>query len=251
MERFEKIAHLIDSDKYQKVLQEISEAIDNSVQSIPFVEPQLCQFIEDSVAMQLLETETDNNTAAFDEVLEIYRSIIEDVLLALLEGEPLEEKKEEMLKELKNTAFSKLLERYEISQREEASVIARYREQVNGAIDDTTPLQTAVYEIEGANRKLRKELKTLDLQLKRTTNDLEQERRMEVDDFDENDPRIEKARELEEQLAEVTEQISKGEQLKAQLDDECEEIQQQIDTIMEQLVAMDKRSVRNVRKTHK
>ena len=251
MERFGRIAHLINSDKYQRALQEISDAIDNSVQSIPFVEPQLCQFLEDSVAMQLLEKETENNAAELDEVVAIYKSIIEDVLLSLIECEPLEERKQEMLKELKNTAYSKILERYEISEREEAGVIARYREQANGAIDDTIPLQQAVYEIEGANRKLKKELRTLDLQLKRTTNELEQERKTTVEEVDENDPRIEQARELAEQLAEVNEQISKGEELKAQLEDECEEIQQQIDTIMEQLVAMDKRSVRNVRRTHK
>lgn len=248
MEQFSKIAHLVDSDKYQKVIQEISDAIDNSVQSIPFVEPQLCSFIEDSVAMQLLETETENNAAELDEVVGIYRSIIEDVLLALLEGEPLEERKAEMLKELRNTAFSKLLERYEISQREEAAVVARFREQANGAIDETIPLQTAVYEIEGANRKLKKELRTLDLQLKRTTNELEQERHTDVDDIDENDPRIAQAQELETQLTEVNGQIAKGEELKAQLDAECEEIQAQIDEIMEQLVAMDKRSVRYARK---
>ena len=248
MEPFSKIVGLVNSEKYQKVIQEISDAIDSSVQSIPFVEPQLCAFLEDSVAMQLLEKETENNAAEFEEVVQIYRSIIEDVLLALLEGEPLEVRKAEMLKELRNTTFSKLLERYEISEREEAAVIAKYREQVNGAIDETVPLQTAVYEIEGANRKLKKELRTLELQLKRTTNELEQERNTEVDEIDESDPRIAQARELAGQLAEVNEQIAKGEELKAQLDDECEQIQLQIDEIMEQLVAMDKRSVRNARK---
>ena len=248
MEGYPAIAHFVNSDRYTKALQEINDAIDNSVQSIPFVEPQLCAFIEDSVAMELLEKETENNQVQFEELIQIYRDIIEDVLLGLLELEPLEARKTEMLKTFSNSTLAKLLERYEISQREEAAVVAKLREQIKGEIDETIPLQTAVYEIETANRKLKKELKTLDLQMKRTTNELEQEKNIEVEDFAEDDERIVQARNMEQQLNEVNEQIEKGEKLKEQLEEECQSIQEEIDYIMEQLVAMNKRSVRNARK---
>lgn len=251
MGRFDKIVSLINSDRYKKVIQEISEAIDTSVQSIPFVEPQLCSFIEDAVARQLLEKETENNQEIFNDVFQIYQEIIEDVLFALLEIGPLEERKAEMLKTFSNSTFSKLLERYETSEREEAALIAKYRDQINNDIDSTMTLQNAVYEIEGANRRLQKELKTLNLQLKRTSKELEQERNTVVEEVGDYEDQIIQARNMEEQLEQVNEQIQKGEELKDQLENECVSIQQEIDALMEQLVAMNKRSVRNTRKSRK
>lgn len=251
MRKFGKIAPLINSERYNKVIQEISDAIDSSIQSIPFVEPQLCAFIEDAVARQLLDKETEANQEIFSDVFQIYQEIIEDVLFALLELGPLEDRKAEMLKTFSNSTFSKLLERYEISEREEAALIAKYRDQINSDIDSTMTLQNAVYEIEGSNRRLRKDLKTLDLQLKRTRKELEQERAIVVDEIEDYEEQIRQAESMEGQLQEVNEQIQKGEDLKEQLENECVSIQQEIDSLMEQLVAMNKRSVRNSRKNRK
>jgi hypothetical protein len=243
------LASLIASDRYQKVLREVSETIDNTVQGMPYTEPQLCSFIEDSVARQLLERETDSNQVQFDDLYQIYQEIIEDVLLSLLEIRPLESRWSEMLKTFSNTTLTKLLERYELSQREEAAQIAKYREELTSPFTDTASLQTAVYEIEGTNRKLKKELRTLDLQLKRTHLELEKERGTVVEEIDPDDEGILRGRKMTEQLAEVDDQITKGEQLKGELDRECLGLQREIDRMMEELVTMDKRSVASVRRS--
>jgi chromosome segregation ATPase len=216
---------------------------------MPYVEPQLISFIEDSVALQLLGREKQSNQGQFEDLYQIYQEIIEDVLYALLEIGPLEARWAEMLKSFSNTTLTKLLERFELSQREEAALIAKYRAQLNNDVDDTTSLQTAVYEIEGSNRKLKNEIRTLDLQLKRTSLELEKEQSIVVEEIDPEDEGIVRGRKISEQLSEVNDQIAKGEQLKNELDRECLTLKAEIDSMMEELVAMNKRSIASVRKS--
>jgi hypothetical protein len=243
MADFPLISDLIDSDRYQKVLEEISRAIDSAVQSTPYDEPQLCQNLEDAVARPLLEKETESNEEKFNEVFQVYQEIIEDVLCSLLELRPLEQRRDEILKRGAQSMFTKLLERYDISQREEAGLIARYRDQLDEDPDPSVNLQAAVYEIEGENRKLKKELRTLESQLRRTALELDQEREVVVDEIDENDPMILRGRKMEEQLAEATEQVGEARARKAQYEQECLALQQEIDAMTAELVAMNRRSV--------
>jgi chromosome segregation ATPase len=131
-------------------------------------------------------------------------------------------------------------------QREEAALTARYR---NSEIDPSLTLQNSVYEIESQNRRLKKELRTLDLQLKRTSAELAKERAIEVADMDDSDYDALRGRKLREQLQELNEQIQKGSDLKNQIEGECEGLKREIDGMMEELVSLGKKSVKSVRKS--
>ena len=74
------ISQLINSERYQKVLEEISSTIDQRVQDNPFSEPLLCSSIGDNEALQLLEKETQQNQEQFKDLYQIYQEIIEDTL---------------------------------------------------------------------------------------------------------------------------------------------------------------------------
>jgi chromosome segregation ATPase len=247
----QQLADLISSERYRKALEEVSQAIDGAVNSTPYDEPQLCQALEDSVARPLLDREVESSQERFQDLFQIYQEIVEDVLYSLLELGPLEVNRAELLKKHSNTAFTKLLERYEISQREEAALIARYRAEIERGADPAITLQTAVYDIEGANRKLKKELKALDTQLKRTVSELEEERGAVVDEIDENDPIILRGRKIQQEVIEVNSQAQTARQLKAGLEQECFALKEEIEEMMEELVAMDKRAVGVVRKSGK
>jgi hypothetical protein len=243
MADFPLISDLIESERYQKVLKEISEAIDSAVQSTPYDEPQLSQNLEDAVARPLLEKEIKSNQETSNGLSQVYREIIEDVLYSLLELRPLEQRRDEILNQGSQPTVTKLLERYDISQREEAALIARYRDQLEEDPDPLVTLQSAVYEIEGANRKLRKEFRTLESQLKRTAAELDQERQIVVDEIDENDPLIVRGRKMEEQRAQIARQVEEKTAVKAQCEQECLALRQEIDDMMKELVAMNRRSV--------
>ena len=77
-----------------------------------------------------------------------------------------------MWKSLSNSHSFKLIKRYDILQREEASIIVKYREDLNKPF---LTLQKSVYEIEQINQKLKKEFKILDLQLNKSMEDLNNE----------------------------------------------------------------------------
>jgi hypothetical protein len=246
-----QIADLVRSARYRKTLEEVSQAIDGAVTSTPYDEPLLCQAIEDSVARPLLDREVESSQERYQDLYQIYQEIVEDVLYSLLELSPLEANRAELLKKHSNTAFTKLLERYEISQREEAALIARSRAEIERGPDPSITLQAAVYDIEGSNRKLKKELRALDVQLKRTVTELEEERAAVVDEIDENDPIILRGRKIQQEVVDVNQQAEIARQLKAGLDQECLALKDEIDEMMEELVAMDKRSVASVKKAGK
>jgi hypothetical protein len=246
-----QIEDLVNSERYKRVLDEISQAIDNAVRSTPYDEPLLCQALDDSVARPLLDREVESNQARFQDLYQIYQEIIEDVLYSLLELTPLEASRAELVKLPSNATFTNLLDRYESSQREEAALVARYRAQIENDPDPTVTLQAAVYDIEGANRKLKKEIRTLDAQLKRTISELEGERGIMVDEIDENDPIILRVKKMQAEVIEANEQTDLGRQLKAGLDEECLKLKDEIEEMMQELVAMNKRSVASVRKSSK
>jgi hypothetical protein len=246
-----QIEDLVNSERYKKVLEEISQAIDAAVHSTPYDEPLLCQALDDSVARPLLDREVESNQARFQDLYEIYQEIIEDVLYSLLERAPLEAKRAELLKLHSNATFAMLLERYELSQREEAALVARYRAQIEGDPDPTVTLQAAVYDIEAANRKLKKEVRMLEGQLKRTLSELEEERGRFVEEIDENDPIILRGRKIQAEVIAANEQTEVGRQLKAGMDQECLKLKHEIEAMMEELVAMNKRSVASARKSTK
>ena len=241
------LSQLINSDRYKKVLEEVSATIDRTVSANPFSEPLLCSSIGDNEALQLLEKETRENQNQFSDLFQIYQEIIEDTLYTQLELIPLESKRDEMWKNLSNSAFARLIERYNQTAREEAATIARYREELANPVQSTQSLQNAVYDISDQNKKLTANLKNLELQLKRTTAELEQERNKEVEVIDDDDPELVAGRELEKQIEEINQKIQMAKKEKDILNAECEQLRDEIENLTEGLVAADKRSVASIR----
>ena len=238
------LEELLTSNRYKKSISEIAETIDDSIKKVPFVEPRLFTFLDESIARKLLEEEITRNEKLMNDLQQIYQEIIEDVLYSELEIAPLEERKRAMWSSLENTVLSKLLQKYEIHEREEASLIAKYRDELKPK--QVPSLQSSVYEIEGSNKRLKKEIKTLNLQLKRTAAELESEKNAgndEEEGYEEMEQQLESIRHMEQQIAEINQQISKGKVLYAKLTEKCDAIQEEIQEMMNELVSMDSRSV--------
>ncbi|OHS93285.1 hypothetical protein TRFO_11900 [Tritrichomonas foetus] len=241
------LSRLINSDRYQKVLEEVSSTIDRTVSSNPFSEPLLVASIGDSEALQLLEKEIQQNQNQFNDLYQIYQEIIEDTLYSQLELIPLEAKRDEMWQNLANSAFARLIERYNTTAREEAATIARYREELANPVQSTQSLQNAVYDITEQNKKLNSNVKNLELQLKRTSAELEQERSKRVDEISDTDPELIAGRAIESQISEVNDEITRASAERDQVAAECDQIKEEIEKLTEELVSLDKRSVATLR----
>lgn len=237
------ISQLINSERYQKVLEEISSTIDQRVQDNPFSEPLLCSSIGDNEALQLLEAETQKNQEQFNDLYQIYQEIIEDTLYTQLELIPLEQKRDEMWKSLNNSTFAKLFERYNLLEREEASIISHLRDELKNPNPSGQSLQNLCSIIQDQNKKIKKEIKTLDSQLKRYKVDLDQERQKEVQIIDDNDPELIAGRQVEEQISEINKEIEQRNKEKESLINECESLKSQIESMTEELVSLDNRSI--------
>lgn len=236
------ITELVESERFKKALNEISIAIDNSVESMPFVEPQLAAYIEDSVALQLLQKETQQNQVQYNELYQIYQEIIEDVLYAELELKPLEAKRNEMWNSFTNSTFAQLLDKYKNTEREEAEIIAKLRNELNDSEKDES-LQNAVYDIQEQNKSLNKEIRKLDAHIKKVSAELVAEKKIHVDTIDDDDEQLIAGKQAQKRIQELSAQIDEGEQVKTQLESDCESLHKEIDQMMEELVALNNRSV--------
>lgn len=241
------ISQLINSERYQKVLEEISSTIDQRIQDNPYSEPLLCSSIGDNEALQLLDQETQKNQEQFNDLYQIYQEIIEDTLYTQLELIPLEQKRDEMWKSLNNSTFARLLERYNLLKREEASIYAHLRDELQNPNPSGQSIQNAGSTIQDQNRALKKEIKLLDSQLKRYKSDLEQERQESVQIIDDDDPELVAGREIEDQISEINKQIEQKNNEKEALRNECESLKNQIESMTEELVALDNRSIGQTR----
>ncbi|KAK8838726.1 hypothetical protein M9Y10_032765 [Tritrichomonas musculus] len=241
------ISQLINSERYQKVLEEISSTIDQRVQDNPFSEPLLCSSIGDNEALQLLEKETQQNQEQFNDLYQIYQEIIEDTLYTQLELIPLEQKRDEMWKSLNNSTFAKLLERYSLLKREEASIIYYLRNELENPSPSGQSLQASCHSIQDQNQKIKKEIKTLDSQLKRYKVELEQEKQKAVQIIDDNDPELIAGRQLAAQIQEINQEIEQSNKEKESLINDCESLKNEIESMTEELVALDNRSIAQTR----
>ncbi|KAH0789610.1 hypothetical protein GPJ56_006473 [Histomonas meleagridis] len=242
-----ELGDLLASNRYKKSISEIADTIDNSVQEVPFVEPRLCTFLDESIARKLLEEEITKNETLMQETQQIYQEIIKDVLYTELEIIPLGKQKREMWSSLENTVLSKLIQKYEIHEREEASLIAKYRDE-NKQSKQVPSLQSSVYEVESANRRLKKEIKTLNLQLKRTAAELESEKNSgneEEEGYEEMEQQLESIRHMEQQIIEINQQIDKGKVLHGKLTQKCDMLQEEIQEMMNELVSLNSKNTKH------
>ncbi|EAY21619.1 hypothetical protein TVAG_013850 [Trichomonas vaginalis G3] len=242
------IKALVDSERYKATVEEIADAIDSQIQGVPFVQPQLCTFIDDETAKKLLEKETNANNEQWEVLENIYHEIIEDVLLAEIELQQLDIKKDELWKVFSKSAYAKLIDKYEVSMHEEATFIANMKNKIteksNLAIDD------ACRQVEVSNRKFKKESKALTAQLSKLELELDEERDHQEDYSEEESEDIDLDNEIENVRAEVADLTEQRDQL----DNECEDLKKEIEQLMQDFVALDSRSVganMQKRKTHK
>lgn len=157
---------LLQSKRYLTALADVEKDITESVEAYPFIEPQICTFIEHDIAEHMLQVETESNEKEFNELNEMYRDIIEDSLISELEIMPLEEKQKEMLKLIANTSLTRLIDKYEEYEKEEAAEIVSMRKKQSPTEGPTT-LQMAIYEMDAQNKKLKKEIQSLENQTKK------------------------------------------------------------------------------------
>lgn len=241
-----EISDLINSERYQKVLEEIGSLMDQAVQEHPYSEPLLCSSIGDNEALQLLEKENQHNQDQFNDLYQIYQEIIEHTLYSQLELIPLEKQRDEMWKSLNSSTFAKLLDKYNILKREEATFIAKLRDELAKGNSESS-LQSSCYSIQEQNQKLKKETKALESQLKRYRVDVEAEKGKTVDEIPDDDPELVAGRQIEERINEINSLIEQENQQSLELTDECESLKNEIESMTEQLVSMDNRSVASSR----
>lgn len=232
-----EISKLVDSERYNLAVQEIADAIDSQIQGVPFVEPQLCTFIDDETAKKLLEKETNTNTEQWNILENIYHEIIEEVLLSEVEIQKLEIQKDELWKLFTKSAYAKLIDKYETTMHDEATFIASMKNKITEKTDLT--IDDACRQVEVSNRKFRKESKALSVQLTKLQQDLEEERDNQVDYSEEESEPNDMGEEIDNVEADI-EELTKE---RDQLDEECEALKKEVESLMQDFVAMDARSV--------
>ena len=187
--------------------------------------------------------ETQQNQEQFNDLYQIYQEIIEDTLYTQLELIPLEQKRDEMWKSLNNSTFSKLLERYNLLEREEAAILTRLKSELSNPAPSGQSFQNLGYSLQDQNKKLKIDIKTLDSQLTRYKADLEQEKQKSVQVIDDDDPELVAGRQIEIQIQEINKEIEQRNKEKESLINECESLKNQIESMTEELVSLDSRSI--------
>ena len=237
------IDELIKNPRYSAAIKEISEAIDSQIHTIPFVEPQLCTFIDDQTASQLLQNETKQNDVQWEKLATTFHEILEDVLLAECEIQPLEKKRDELWKSFTKSSYAKLIDKYEVIAREEAALIVNYRNKMKEK-EPQLPLEEACRSAESANKRLKKEVKSLSQQLVNLDAKMEQQRRKYgSDDESTNYFNDDEEDEMEEQVQQAEAEVNELESQKEALEGDCNQLKEEIEAMMQELVALDPRSV--------
>jgi len=238
------IEELVNSQRYKNTVKELGTCIDECVGVFSLNEPTISTMVDPKNVEVLLNKEKQKNEQLWNKIVDQYHEILEDTLLAEFEMSPLEQKRNDLWKTLSKSHYAKLIEKYEVLEREEAANVVRIRNICNKPIE-YMPLQKAVYETETSNKKLQKEIKVLELQYRRTIEDLEKENSIEPPVIQENNDLLLRARSAKEQLEKMEKQIGNYSKMKENLQMECDEIANEIDKITERLVSYDKRSIAN------
>lgn len=222
---------LIHSQRYKDVVDELAVAVQETVNAIPFCEPQLAAFISDEDASTLLTRMIDKNTILMKELTDFFHEILEDTLLSEREFIPLEAKRDELWNSFTKSSFSKLIERYEQSSREEAALVVKYRNEKANNIRRT--LQESVYDTETTNKRLKKEIKSLGMQLKEILSALDLENQQELPNIEEIEEAVGSVRKDKAKLEKLNKQIESTENQKEDLYKECCALQDEIEKMTE------------------
>ena len=237
---------LVKNPRYSAALKEISEEIDSQIHTVPFVEPQLCTFIDDQTASQLLQNETKQNDAQWEKLSTIYHEILEDVLLAECEIQPLEKKRDELWKSFTKSSYAKLIDKYEVIAREEAALIVNYRNKMKEK-DQQIPLEEACRAAESKNKRLKKEVKSLTQQLQVLEQKYQADKRKYGSDDEDQSTYFqdenEEEDEMEEQVLQAEAEVNELESQKEALEGDCAQLKEEIEAMMQELVSLDPRSV--------
>ena len=240
------INELVASPRYNAALKEIADSIDSKITTIPFVEPQLCNFIDDDAATQLLQKETAQNDAQMEKLTNIFHEIIEDVLLSECELQPLEKKRDELWKSFTKSSYAKLIDKYETIARDEAALIVDFRNQIK-VKEPEMPLEDACRAAESESKRLRRESKSLSAQITKIEQKIENDKRKfgDFEDDEEENEEEDITREMEEQVQQAEAEVEDLEEQRNALEGDCAQMKEEIEAMMQEIVALDPRSVGN------